>query len=127
MKHSLFVGNSVNQLTDSSASWNDVMDRIRSKAKAQKLKKNGKPFSLHFEEIKNHWLRTPANSIDSFREMVAHQMSELEYNSFHKRLAEMAVDNILTTNYDYCLEGAVGSQKQSANFDTEETKYSLFR
>jgi len=39
----------------------------------------------------------------------------------------MAVDNILTTNYDYCLEAAVGSQRQSANFGTEETKYSLFR
>jgi SIR2-like domain len=127
MRHSFLIGNSVNRLTASAASWDDVMDRIRSKAKAQKVKKNGKPFSLHFEEIKNHWLRTPSNTMDSFREMVAQQMGELEHNSFHTRLIEMAVDNILTTNYDYCLEAAVGSQRRPANFDTQETKYSLFR
>lgn len=65
--------------------------------------------------------------MDSFREMVAQQMGELRHNSFHKRLTEMAVDNILTTNYDYCLEAAARSQRQPANFHTEETKYSLFR
>jgi len=50
----------------------------------------------------------------------------LEHNQFHKQVMSMGFQNILTTNYDYCLEKACSNNWERSS-TAQETLYSLFR
>tara|TARA_R110002073_G_scaffold157210_4_gene312487 strand:+ start:902 stop:1762 length:861 start_codon:yes stop_codon:yes gene_type:complete len=123
MKKALFVGNGVNRLSSSSASWEQLLNQLAGPTLTDhehEVRKN-KPFTLLFEELES---RSPSSEL---KETVAVAFSKsLSSNAFHRDLMQLGYDEILTTNYDYCLEEATDYSWQSKN-SAPETVHSLFR
>jgi hypothetical protein len=87
-----------------------------------------KPFPLHFEEIRNRYLmanpdQTDINVVEKVTELFRGMMP----NQIHGHLMDLAFSEIVTTNYDDCLERATGKVSAPANFGIKERNYSLFR
>jgi hypothetical protein len=104
---------------------------MRTLRRAAGLRADGhehKPFPLHFEEIRNGFLaRTPGASEAQFLRVVAKATEAMRPNAVHRRLTRLAVRDILTTNYDDCLERSLAPTAEDDNFDTNETRHNLFR
>lgn len=87
-----------------------------------------KPFPLHFEEIRNRYLmanpdQTDANVVAKVTEL----FRGMKPNKIHTQLMDLAFSEIVTTNYDDCLERSTGNVSIPANFGIKERNYSLFR
>jgi hypothetical protein len=109
-------------------SWSDLMHALRHEAGMRPDGHESKPFPLHFEEIRNGYVaRTPKAGEASFLRLVAGKMATLQHNALHRRLVGLDVDNVLTTNYDDCLERSLAHTANVDNFDTNESRHSLFR
>jgi len=123
----LVVGNSPNQLGNGKSSWSALIAELRRISGMKSDGHQSKPFPLHFEEIRNRYLKNIRGATDqTFLNTAAQKLKELEVNDVHRELMKLSVSDILTTNFDDCLERATGSAKRD-NFDTNESKYSLFR
>lgn len=124
----LLVGNGPNRMSPVGLSWADLMHTLRAAAGMRPDGHETKPFPLHFEEIRNGWrARTPGATEAAFLRRVAHATAALRPNELHRRLTGLAVSDILTTNFDDCLERSLARTAVVANFDTHESKHSLFR
>ena len=124
----LLVGNGPNRVSPQGVSWSQLMGELRATAGMATSGHETKPFPLHFEEIRNAFLaRTPKAKEATFLRLVAKRMEALRPNDIHRRLTALNVANILTTNYDDCLERALAPTASVADFDTGESKHSLFR
>jgi hypothetical protein len=98
---------------------------------------NEKPFTLHFEELLNSFRerereKYPGDrrrAIDErFKEIIAKKMKRLQPDEVHGKLMRLPVTNILTTNYDFCLEKALQPdiEPELADWGTQEKRYCLF-
>jgi hypothetical protein len=124
----LLVGNGPNRVLPDSLSWGALMQSLRGIAGMREGGHEFKPFPLHFEEIRNSFLaRNPRARESEFLGMVAEATKAMRPNAVHRRLTRLAVSDILTTNYDDCLERSLAATARVDNFDTNETKHSLFR
>lgn len=126
----LFVGNSPNQVHGAGQSWSDLLALLRTSASmtldasAHELK----PFPLHFEEIRNRYLSAnPAQADIDVVSKVVELFGGMKPNKIHTQLMSLAFSEVVTTNYDDCLERATGKASISANFGIKERTYSLFR
>ena len=115
----LFVGNSPNQVHGAGKSWRELLSALRGFAgmdlddKVHELK----PFPLHFEEIRNRYLgANPTGSDSTVIKKVAGLFRDMTPNDIHKRLMELPFSDVLTTNYDDCLERSTGVKVNPANF-----------
>lgn len=126
----LLVGNSPNQVRGAGRSWGELLCILRQHARldANDETHKSKPFPLHYEEIRNRYLAVfPDQTELQFAELVAQLFSDLKPNDIHKRLMALPFQDVLTTNYDSCLEQAVANTPKKANFGITERSYSLFR
>jgi len=123
MDRVLFVGNGFNLVSDGGASWNALLNKLAGEAGTQHEEdvRKAKPFTLWFEEIKNR-KKKPGIQKDVVRTLE----KGLYPNKHHKNVMDLGFKNILTTNYDFCLEEAVGSEWK-LNKPAPEGYYSLFR
>jgi len=126
----LFVGNSPNQVHGTGQSWSGLLASLRISASmaqddaAHELK----PFPLHFEEIRNRYLAANPDQTDAnVVAKVAELFRGMKPNQVHTQLMDLAFSEIVTTNYDDCLERATGKTSAPANFGIKERNYSLFR
>jgi hypothetical protein len=144
MKHRpiLLIGNSPNQLADSGRSWKGLMDSLCKVAGVNNQGNEDKPFTLHFEELLNHFRTSRLERLSAksrqhisvwwdidrlFKEKIAEKMKTLPVDDVHRALMRLPVDNILTTNYDYCLEKALEPKRpKRADWGTREIRYSYF-
>ena len=62
------------------------------------------PFPYLFEALVGDWGREP-EPFKSMKEDVAGKVVNIEENELHRRVREFGYSEILTTNYDYMLEG----------------------
>lgn len=123
----LIVGNSPNQLGHGRSSWSALMEDLRRQSGMKSVGHNAKPFPLHFEEIRNRYLSMNRGATEqSFVQFAAKELKTLEVNDAHRELMKLSVSDIITTNFDDCLERAAGLAQQD-DFGTNEVKYSLFR
>lgn len=119
----LFVGNGFNLISDRGQSWCELLNMIAGipNSKREQKLRSAKPFTLWYEEIKR------ASMTGNVKEDIsAHLNLYLEPNSYHMKLMKLGFSNILTTNYDYNLESALGVGWSSSN-TAKENYYSLFR
>jgi hypothetical protein len=88
-----------------------------------------KPLPLLYEEILSSQAQAYEGKNDlgefALKKRVAAAISSLPSGNFHGRLMQADVRHVLTTNYDYNLERALGRAKRS-NLRSE-SKYSVFR
>jgi hypothetical protein len=124
----VLLGNGPNRLSDSSISWNDVLDLIMKETPYLLEVSDGKPFPLLFEEIAIHNLRNQTGNDIDLKQSIAKKVATIAPNFFHHRLLQIGCKNILTTNYDYALEKAAVDQGfLISNINNSEAINSLFR
>jgi hypothetical protein len=122
----LFIGNDINNLT-TGISWRDLLDQIIAYYKLTDtvFQHDRKPFPLLYEEIfLNVNRRDNRMAEKKVKEYIASKISEITPNGIHHRIREMGVKNIITTNYDYTLEGEKNPKNEGV---IAERLYSIFR
>ena len=136
----MLIGNGLNLLDSSqSFSWGGLLEEIKSNYGINvDLNNIFKPFPLTFDEMQHtkiggnsqkDKLKTLKKAI---RRNIENQLSGKDgYNSYHKKIASLNYDDILTTNYDYCLEKSISDnfidKKKKYAQNNQERKHSLKR
>lgn len=123
----LIVGNSPNRLETNGKSWVDVMAGLRSAVGLMGEIHETKPLSLHYEELLNIYLDKTGKTEEDYLELAIRAMKELKPIDVHRQIMMLPVRNVLTTNYDYCLENALDTKHKKDNFNSNEKAYNLFR
>lgn len=125
----LLLGNGVNRLNTTGISWEEVIRKLLNYTKNKNITNiNKKPFPLVYEEIVLSYFKkfritdSPDTEIKSY---ISSILREMNFNKIHKRIVNSSIKNILTTNYDHCLEKSeIGFVKADLG---RENKFSLFR
>ncbi|MFT4682508.1 MAG: hypothetical protein ACI898_001602 [Flavobacteriales bacterium] len=124
MKHALLVGNDINNINNSE-SWENLLANIQIFCGVQ-IENPGykKPFPLFYEEIFLSAKRSKVKNEFALKQFIAKSIDGIKSNSIHERIRNLAVEDIMTTNYDFTLEG-ISSPKLTSVMT--ERKYSIFR
>ncbi len=126
----IFVGNGINR-ANSSYSWSELLNNlVRLAGKEHIINPEYKPFPLLYEEIYLRGLRFSGISETELKKYIANEVSKIEKNIWHQLLAQLEVDNIITTNYDYKIEESLGIKTNSLTYknvmgEAPENKYRL--
>lgn len=139
-KRALLVGNGINLLdTDQSFSWGELLEELKKTYGINvDLDNVFKPFPLAFEEMLHQ--KPGTNNFDSKIKILKRRISrsiknqltgKRGFNDFHKRIASLPYNDILTTNYDYSLQSSILdsflAEKSNLAINKQERKYSLKR
>jgi len=124
-QYALLIGNDINNLTPNN-SWGDLLFQIVDFCNARSLIKSfsNKPFPLLYEEIFLKSVREKHFKESDLKKLIAEKVSTIEQNEIHERIRNFPVKHILTTNYEFTLEGTVPVK---GNALVEEKLYSVFR
>lgn len=107
-KNTILVGNGINRINNNQ-SWLQLLKQLITYInKSDVIITEQKPFPLLYEEILLRGLMYRGITENKLKEKIAKQMKRLKVNSYHNRLVELPVENIITTNYDYNIEIACG-------------------
>jgi hypothetical protein len=121
----LLVGNGINR-TASGASWSDLLGTLDAKNRWTKDERNSLNFPVLFEALAlQHQNGKAGESQQHVKEMVAAEALKLGRPELLSLIDDLPADHILTTNYDYLIEGVPKPSDRAAK--TPERKYSLFR
>lgn len=124
-EQTLLVGNGPNRLSHDTYSWDAVLQRLAAFTGKAELfsQRSNKPFTLLFEEMA---LQASACGVSErdLKVKVAEWMQNLPGNWIHQALLALPGRHLLTTNYDYALEGTQRGERVDLS---SETRYSLFR
>lgn len=124
----LLVGNGIN--ADSPGyKWRDLISELISEfGRGKKIEQGNKPFPMLYEEIV---LKSGDRVLleKEIKEFIAGKVQRIEPTKIHDEIAKASFDTILTTNYDYSLEAAMGADGRKLKNEgfVKETRYSLFR
>lgn len=124
MINTIFFGNGLNRISDSSVSWNKLLDKLKVD---KPFRNNNLPYTMVYERIfmEKHFPDESQKTDElSIKKHIAEEMKLQGSNHLFELLANMDFDNYLTTNYDYAFEQAI---KCEANKLSTEEIYSLRR
>lgn len=124
----LMIGNGINNLTNKE-SW---LNLIKSMVKMCKVRKdvevnNQKPFPLLYEEI---YLKSKNITELSLKTHISKEVKNISENEIHQLIRSKGFNDIITTNYEYTLQGneALKLNNRLKNQGIiKESKYSIFR
>lgn len=108
MDKCLLIGNGLNRTLENSISWTDLLKDLSTELNTKHYEEI--PLPLEFERIVNNYLEDSNDPTPEFYSKVKGSVirkikdTRLPENSVHKRLTEIKLDSILTTNYDFLLE-----------------------
>ncbi len=121
----LFIGNDINNLTPG-ISWRELLNQIieHYRLTDSVMQHPMKPFPMLYEEIFLNVIRQNHVEEKKVKEYIASKISQITPNDIHQRILEMGVKNIITTNYDYTLEGSNSLKNEGI---ISERLYSIFR
>jgi hypothetical protein len=125
----LLIGNGINNIK-SEYKWEDLIDDLISLIGAGgQIAIKDKPFPLLYEEIFIEAVKNRGFTESRIKNEIANKVSKISSNVIHEKIMQMPFSNILTTNYDYTLEGIfVKDTSGIKNIGTvSETTYSIFR
>lgn len=121
----LFLGNGVNLLTRSAATWKSVLEDLAEFAGRPEIMDYAeyKPFTLIYEEVIASLPSAKSDTLEvRVKKRVAKKIGTIPRNDYHGRFEALGCRHILTTNYDYNL----GDGASPANL-RPESRYSVFR
>jgi len=120
----LLIGNGVNNINNNE-SWENLLKSIKEKFKfSNNIEINTeKHFPLLYEEI---YLNSINSSELSLREFIADEVKKINENEIHKLIRDKGFEDIITTNYDYTLQG-IDSSKIKNSGEVREKKFNIFR
>jgi len=121
----LFLGNGLNQVSSGGLSWSDLLNKMQIEllGESDKLINAEKPFTLWFEEF----IARSNDDVNTLKSNFIKKLGEIQPNTLHGLALNSGIENIITTNYDYCLERAINKEFSSNPKITAETTFSLFR
>lgn len=124
-KYALLVGNDINNLVPNN-SWKDLLREIVDFCNARELIKNfdNKPFPLLYEEIFLKSIQADRFKESDLKKFISSKVLQIAGNEIHNRIRSLPVRHILTTNYEFTLEGQA---PKKSNALVEEKLYSVFR
>lgn len=124
----ILVGNGPNRVRKDVNSWDEVLQRIAGFSGLEEvyLEREGKPFTVLFEEMAIQ-AALKGKPETKLKAEVAREIHKLTPNWVHTSLIERAGTHILTTNYDYAIEHAIGGCIGDSSGLPSESRYSLFR
>ena len=108
MDKCLLIGNGLNRTLEHSIPWGDLLKDVSEQLGTDYYQDI--PLPLEFERIINSYLENsqqPTPEVySSIKRIVINKIKDtkLPENAIHRRLSEVKIDSILTTNYDYLLE-----------------------
>lgn len=126
--HCLLLGNGLNRLS-MQLSWQALLETLAEElGLADQVQfYEQKPLSMHFEEL---CVRLPQHKARTAEKIVKIRIAELltafPRHPYHKILGNM-FHTIITTNYDFTIEEAIGGGIRERKQIISETRYSLFR
>lgn len=129
MDKTLYVGNGINRLEMTrDLSWEKVLEDLARKLGGQSLLdlQGNKPFTLIYETLRLKLFQSGKKQDVLLKQDVSDSMREMAPNQYHRKLLNLGVKNIITSNYDYCFE--MVDQAGVKHFNVaRESKYNAFR
>ena len=124
----LLIGNGINNLTNKE-SWSNLLKSMAMfcKVDGDVEISNLKPFPLLYEEI---FLRSRNISELSLKRHISKEVRGIIGNDIHDLIRAKEFNDIITTNYDYTLQGNQSTKTTDALKNqgvVKETKYNIFR
>lgn len=108
METTLLIGNGLNQCLKGGVPWGNLLEYIAKEFGV--LVNKSIPMPLEFERLINTYLslnpQKAENIYDNVKKIVAKRVSDasLPENAIHREIANLKVNAIITTNYDFLLE-----------------------
>jgi hypothetical protein len=123
----LLIGNGLNDVTNH-YKWKDLLDDLTNFVEITQPKRNhSKPFPLFYEEIYLSNLRKNKYSEFKLKSLIGNKLRTFKPNEIHNRIKDLGFSEIMTTNYDYVIEEALGFDNYENQGVVKERTYSLFR
>lgn len=121
----LLVGNDINNLS-CGLSWKDLLHDILNYCHAGDhiVIDNKKPFPLLYEEIFLTASKQRKIREKDLKAFIASKTAEIQANPLHQAIRDLKPEHILTTNYEFTLEGGTPIENTSI---INEKFYSIFR
>lgn len=121
----ILAGNGINTISDG-ITWAQLLDEIIRFCGCRDLSADkDKPFPLFYEEI---FLNALANGTirdeNELKTFIAGQVSTIPPNDIHALIRAAQPAHVMTTNYEFLLEGMVPEQNDGI---VNESKFSVFR
>ncbi|MNK05839.1 hypothetical protein D3C87_237270 [compost metagenome] len=122
-KFALLVGNDINNIS-AGISWSDLLHNIKQKYKVSSLENGQKPFPMLYEEIFLNAIREKHINERGLKTYISDCVSQINQNEIHQLIRDLSIENIITTNYEFSLEGEIATANTGL---IRETTYSVFR
>ncbi|HEY1166531.1 MAG TPA: SIR2 family protein [Chitinophaga sp.] len=120
----LLVGNDINNISKGQ-SWKDLLQEILVFCGTECVQLDDKkPFPLLYEEIFLTAIRQSHIREKELKTFIASKVGAIAPNELHGLIRELQPEHILTTNYEYTLEGGAPAERNSL---VSERSFSIFR
>lgn len=124
-EHAFLIGNDINNISNG-VSWQDFLQTLMKHYNVNgEIKLDYKPFPLLYEEIFLKSLKKSQIKEFSFKTFIAEHAKQIQANPIHDLIRRKSPSHIITTNYEYLLEGPERSSE--GNGLINERLYSIFR
>ena len=120
----LLVGNDINNISRGQ-SWKDLLQEILAFCGTNCVQLDDKkPFPLLYEEIFLTAIQQSHIRERDLKGFIAQKIGDITPNELHARIRELEPAHVLTTNYEYTLEGSTPERHSSL---IKERTFSIFR
>jgi hypothetical protein len=121
--YTLLVGNDINNI-DPGKSWKDILDEIVNYCGLTDIAQENKPFPILYDEIFLSALKQKEWDEYEVKHYIANLTTAIGENEIHQRIRELSLPHIMTTNYDYTIQGQAPAKNEGLVL---ERLYSIFR
>lgn len=124
-QYSLLIGNGINNI-EGDNSWDNLVNKIGEFCKIDfKLDADRKKhFPLLYEEIFLSTAKKTGLAENKLKTFIGQQVAVIKENDLHRKIRSLSAVDILTTNYEFSLEGLMPTMNSGI---IKEVKYSIFR
>jgi len=121
----LLIGNDVNNISPG-VSWAELLQKITDfcEVSDEVTIHRDKPFPMLYEEIFLAAIKTKLIEEKDLKTFIAANVAQIDQNDIHHQIRALSVANIMTTNYDYTLQGTDSLKNTGVVI---ERLYSIFR
>lgn len=118
----ILFGNGLNMLTESNASWAELVSAIDIAKNEERI-----PFTLQYEAKLSDSPKSYQNTNNEILANIVNTLKEYKSNGIYDWLASLDIEHYITTNYDYVMKKALSSQGYKRLQKEGSDRYSLRR
>jgi hypothetical protein len=124
----LLVGNDINNVV-AGFKWSELVEHLVKLVSWPGDSKDPlQPFPLIYEQIYLYGLKTGKLKMElDLKEEIAEWAEKIQHSDIHRGILDLGAEDIMTTNYDFCIENAARTEKPRRDDAHDESVYSLYR